>query len=51
MLQATKGKVYIGGNHERLKDGVRIEPTFILDVGLDDALMQELVYKSLHPFH
>ncbi|KAI0706188.1 Aldehyde/histidinol dehydrogenase [Cytidiella melzeri] len=49
MLQATKGKIFMGGKHEQLEDGVRIEPTIITDVKLDDALMQEEIFGPFLP--
>jgi aldehyde dehydrogenase (NAD+) len=42
MLNKTQGKIFLGGKHERIEDGgVRIEPTIVKDVGLDDVLMSE----------
>lgn len=41
LLEDTKGEIVLGGRHERLSDGVRIEPTIVVDVGVNDALMAE----------
>ena len=41
LLDATKGQVFIGGKHEKLEDGTRIEPTIVIEVDLDDPLMVE----------
>ena len=41
LLSSTKGKIFIGGDHEKLGDGTRIEPTIVTEVALDDPLMEE----------
>ena len=41
LLEKTKGNVNFGGKHQRVEDGIQIQPTVVLDVKLDDVLMQE----------
>ncbi|KAI0348053.1 aldehyde dehydrogenase [Trametopsis cervina] len=49
LLDNTNGKIVLGGRHERLPDGVRIEPTIVVDVGVDDALMADEIFGPIHP--
>ncbi|KAI0704847.1 Aldehyde/histidinol dehydrogenase [Cytidiella melzeri] len=49
LIEATKGKILIGGKHEQLEDGVRIEPTIVTEVRLDDVLMGEEIFGPIHP--
>ncbi|KAI0089847.1 aldehyde dehydrogenase [Irpex rosettiformis] len=49
LLKGTKGKVYFGGKHQKLEDGVQIEPTVVVDVGLDDPLMEEEIFGPILP--
>ncbi|KAI0815217.1 aldehyde dehydrogenase [Irpex lacteus] len=49
LLNSTKGQVLLGGNHEKLENGARIEPTIITEVGLDDPLMENEIFGPILP--